>query len=132
MKGVDFSQASLLSVVFRDMDLYGVRLPVAADHYVFSEFQVALEQLMQVIVGPVVNIEPNTGPYQPARDRFGTLLRRVEDVNSRSLGAYLWVTRRWAGRRGVLNKGELIKIVGEKRLNELIALLPPEWIESGR
>jgi len=98
MVSVDFTHAQLRFVEFRNLDLDKVSFPEDADHLVLNNYPQCLDRAIQVLQGR-------------------------SDLIARKLTAYLGVVRKWAGehqRRGVLNKKDIVEIVGEAALADLL------------
>jgi hypothetical protein len=101
MVGVDFTRAKLRFVEFRGLDLEDVRFPADQDHIVLNDYPKTLDRLIQVF-------------------------EAQSDVASKKLTAYLRVLRKWAGpkqRRGIVNKYDLIELVGDGGLKRFLQVL---------
>lgn len=91
MRDVDFSQAKLRMVEFRELDLEHTQLPIGEGHIAITNYPEALDYLLGE-------------------------LKDKSDLLSRKLYALLENRRKWAGRKqktGVLNKADLFEYVGE-------------------
>lgn len=99
MLNVDFSNAKLRDVEFRNLTLAEVKLPNDEDHVVLNDYPDVLDILLQ-------------------------MLSRQNDQTARVLIAYLGVARRWAvpRARGVLNRRDIAEIEPEA-LQRLLQLL---------
>jgi uncharacterized protein YjbI with pentapeptide repeats len=98
MVGVDFSRAELRWCAFRGLDLDDVRLPHNDDHIVLNDFPEMLDRLLLA-------------------------LRGREDLGSKTMVAVFADARKWAGRRGVLNKKDLLEMAGEDGLKMVLKIL---------
>ncbi|MFI5456795.1 MAG: pentapeptide repeat-containing protein [Isosphaerales bacterium] len=105
MLRVDLSHAQLRDVEFRELDLETVKFPADADHIVLENYPDTLDRLIEAFKG-------QTG------------------LGSRGFAAYLACYRKWAGprqKRGVLNKKDVLGMVGEEGLRRT-----EEIVESNR
>jgi uncharacterized protein YjbI with pentapeptide repeats len=98
MLRIDMRRAKLRHVEFRNLDLDDVLLPDDEDHLVIDQFPAVLDEII-------------------SRLRAGTSLE------SQGLADYFSVFRRWAGRRGVVNKRALLRIAGEHALADVLAVI---------
>jgi uncharacterized protein YjbI with pentapeptide repeats len=101
MDGVDFSNAQLRSVEFRNLDLKNVAWPQDDEHII-------------------------VGDYVKSLDRAITALSARADVPSRKLAAYLGGYRRFAGsaqRVGIFNKKALAEVCGANAPTDLANLV---------
>jgi uncharacterized protein YjbI with pentapeptide repeats len=98
MRNVDFSRTTLRAVDFRNLDLEQVRLPQDEDHLVLEDFPSALD-------GAIAALK-----YQDDRERQAVV-------------EYLSAIREFAGKRGVLNRRDLLEHVSAKVVAELWSLL---------
>lgn len=98
MIGVDFSCAELRWVEFRGLNLESVRFPQDDNHIILDDYPAALDRLLGALKGR-------------------------EDLASRKMVAVFANDRKWAGRRGILNKNDLLEIGGEDALNSVLTIL---------
>jgi uncharacterized protein YjbI with pentapeptide repeats len=100
MKNVDFSNARLLDVEFRGLNLDQVRLPNDTEHIVIEHFADVLDELLGA-------------------------LKQQGDQTARVLVAYLGGYRKWSSPkgRGVLNKQALTDAVDDDAAERVLGLL---------
>ena len=101
MDGVDFTRAQLRLVEFRDLDMANVRFPNDEDHIILHDYPAALDRLLRI-------------------------LKTRTDVASKKLTADLTILRKWAGsrqRQGVLNRNDLVELVGDESTKESLELV---------
>lgn len=98
MLRVDMSQTQLRMVEFRGLSLESVALPVDEDHIVLDDFPEILDQIIE-------------------------MLRARNDLTSRGLAEYFGVFRKWAGRRGVINKRDIALLSGQQALADVMTVI---------
>ena len=98
MLRIDMRLAKLRHVEFRNLDLDHVLLPDDDEHLVINRFPEVLEEII-------------------------SRLRSGRDLESQGLADYFSVFRRWAGRRGVINKRAVLQISSPQALADVLAVI---------